>query len=82
METETVRGLILSDNEKNEFWNVLVDLHMDDERGIVDQELTFGAATPPPDGDYLLMFFYKGQRCVQNGRIHQHSWPQPIVDAR
>lgn len=70
MKTLTVRGLVVSD--RNGFWEVLIDLQLNETDNIADQELTFGAALPPPDGNYTLMFFYKGQRHEQKGRIRRH----------
>ena len=78
MKTIRVRGVVGSESE-NQAWDVYVDLRLDDNDKIVDhQQLEFGAAPPPPTGNYKLIFFCGGQEHGAHGHIERQTWQQAV----
>jgi len=74
MKTIRVRGVVGSETDDSQAWEVNVDLRLDDDGRIVDhQQVEFGAAPPPPTGDYRLIFFYGGQRHEAHGHIERQT---------
>jgi len=80
METTKVFGKVMSETE-NRDWDVNVHLRLDDSGRIVSHEqLEFGAAPPPPTGDYLLVYSYpRGERHHMRGHIERQTWQQAIL---
>jgi hypothetical protein len=82
MDTIKVFGKVVSETE-NQDWDVNVYLRLDDAGKIVDHEqLEFGAATPPPSGDYWLVYPYpRGEQHQVRGHIERQTWQQAIFNA-
>jgi len=79
METTRVFGKVVSESE-NRDWDVNVYLRLDNTGKIVNHEqLEFGAAPPPPSGDYWLVYSDpRGGQHQVRGHIERQTWQQEI----
>jgi hypothetical protein len=82
METTKVFGKVVSETESKD-WDVNVYLRLDGAGNILDhEELEFGAAPPPPSGDYWLVYSYpRGEQHQVRGHIERQTWQQAIFNA-
>ncbi|MGA2337445.1 MAG: hypothetical protein ABSG08_18900 [Terriglobales bacterium] len=82
MKTIRVRGVVGSEKESLD-WDVYVDLCLDDDDKMVDyQQVEFGAAPPPPTGDYKLIFFHGGQQHEAHGHIERQTWQRAVFGSK
>ncbi len=82
MKTIRVRGVVGRETDDSQAWEVYVDLHLDDDgRTMGHEQLEFGAAPPPPTGDYRLIYFYRGEHHEVHGHIERRTWQQVVLAA-
>ncbi|MGO9404980.1 MAG: hypothetical protein ACLPVW_16070 [Terriglobales bacterium] len=82
MQTIKVVGVVGSETQ-SKIWDVNVYLRLDADGRIADHEqLEFGAAPPPPTGDYCLVYSYpRGQLHQVRGHTERRTWQQAIHNA-